>query len=394
MKKLLLFAGIIICTALIHNTQAIPAFARKYQLSCQTCHNPAPRLRPFGNEFAGNAFRMPDQEAPRYFIPTGDPQLNLLRELPLAVRLEGFLGIKEEAPQKFDFASPYIVKLMSGGELTNRIAYYFYFYFDERGEVAGVEDAFVMFNDLFGIDLDLYVGQFQVADPLFKNELRLTLSEYEIYKLRPGSSRANLSYDKGVMATLGLETGTEIVVSVLNGNGLTDADDLRIFDYDKYKNFAVRVSQDVGNNLRLGAFGYFGKEEQNIYTHPLNKIVYFGPDASLTFGDKFELNLQYLFRRDSDLLSDPESPVMKSAKTSGGFAELIYTPKGIESKWYFAGLINYIDSDLDIYRYRSTSLHAGYMIKRNIRLAAEYTLYEKESGHLMNQFSVGFSTAF
>ncbi|MCK7518582.1 MAG: hypothetical protein MZV64_13105 [Ignavibacteriales bacterium] len=40
--------------------------------------------------------------------------------------------------------------------ITKNIAYYFYFFFSERGEVAGIEDAFVMFNDLFGSDLDLY----------------------------------------------------------------------------------------------------------------------------------------------------------------------------------------------------------------------------------------------
>jgi hypothetical protein len=32
---------------------SIPAFARKYQISCQVCHSPAiPRLKAFGDEFA------------------------------------------------------------------------------------------------------------------------------------------------------------------------------------------------------------------------------------------------------------------------------------------------------------------------------------------------------
>jgi hypothetical protein len=85
-----------------------------------------------------------------------------------------------------DFASPYIIKLLSGGELSERISYYFYFYFSERGEVAGVEDAFLMYNDLFGIDLDIYLGQFQVSDPLFKRELRLSLEDYVLYTSQIG----------------------------------------------------------------------------------------------------------------------------------------------------------------------------------------------------------------
>ena len=70
---------------------AIPAFARKYQISCQVCHSPAmPRLKAFGDEFAGNGFRLTEYESPRYFIQTGDDKLSLFRELPLAIRMDGF----------------------------------------------------------------------------------------------------------------------------------------------------------------------------------------------------------------------------------------------------------------------------------------------------------------
>ncbi len=43
-----------------------------------------------------------------------------------------------------------------------------------------------MFNDLFGRDLDLYVGQFQVSDPLFKREIRLPFEDYQIYGAKAG----------------------------------------------------------------------------------------------------------------------------------------------------------------------------------------------------------------
>ncbi len=47
---------------------AIPAFARKYQISCQVCHSPAmPRLKAFGDDFAGDGFRMTDYESPQVF---------------------------------------------------------------------------------------------------------------------------------------------------------------------------------------------------------------------------------------------------------------------------------------------------------------------------------------
>ena len=46
---------------------AMPAFARKYQMSCKTCHSPFPKLKPYGEEFAGNGFVLKDKEAPRYY---------------------------------------------------------------------------------------------------------------------------------------------------------------------------------------------------------------------------------------------------------------------------------------------------------------------------------------
>src|SRR6266508_3926488 len=41
------------------NACAIPAFARKYQTSCQTCHVAAPALTPFGEAFRLNGYRFP-----------------------------------------------------------------------------------------------------------------------------------------------------------------------------------------------------------------------------------------------------------------------------------------------------------------------------------------------
>jgi hypothetical protein len=45
--------------ALASTAQAIPAFARKYGTSCQTCHTAYPRLAPFGEAFRRNGYRFP-----------------------------------------------------------------------------------------------------------------------------------------------------------------------------------------------------------------------------------------------------------------------------------------------------------------------------------------------
>jgi hypothetical protein len=370
MKTILRAAVAIVLLAVfgLGSLQAMPAFARKYGLSCKTCHSPFPKLKPYGEEFAGNGFVIKDKDTPRYFIDTGDSALSLLRELPIALRLEGFLAWNNANTRQTDFLAPYLLKFLSGGAITKDIAYYFYFFFSERGEVAGIEDAFVMFNDLFGSDLDLYVGQFQISDPLFKRELRLPFEDYAIYDTAPGESRIDLTYDRGVMLTYGLPTGTDITVEVLNGTGIHEANIFRGFDDDPYKNVLLRVSQEIVPAFRLGAFGFTGKERPEDI---INAVTMYGGDATLAV-KPFELNVQYVERRDSNPFFSGVLPTEKLA-TRGAFAELIYRPKGDDGRWYATGLVNWVDSDQPELDYTAATAHIGYLLRRNMRLTAETT---------------------
>jgi hypothetical protein len=366
-KLALAFAALLCLT--VSSARAIPAFARKYSQSCKTCHAPFPKLKPYGEDFASAGFVIKDKETPRAEIATGDSLLTLLRELPIALRLEGFFAYNNSNSRKLDFTSPYIIKFLSGGEITKHLSYYFYFFLSERGEIAGLEDAFIMFSDLFKTDLDLYVGQFQVSDPLFKREVRLPFEDYMIYKAAPGASRATLTYDRGLMVTYGLPTGTDLTFEVLNGTGIRGVNVFRNFDDDKYKNFLLRVSQDVAPMARLGLFGYLGRERPE---SALNKMWMLGADATFSLAGKFELNLQYVERRDTNpyfaLINPPEKFM-----TRGGFAELVYLPRGDDSRLYTAGLFNWVDSDQQDLRYTSATFHVGYLLRRNVRLTAEAT---------------------
>jgi hypothetical protein len=369
---------------------AIPAFARKYNMSCTTCHSPYPRLKAYGDEFAGNAFKLSDQENPRYYVDTGDDDLSLIRDFPLAVRLEGLLTYNNNNSEKSDFNAPYNLKLLSGGEIAPDIAYYFYFFFSERGHVAGIEDAFIMFNNLFGSELDLYVGQFQVSDPLFKRELRLTFEDYLLYKNSIGNSRIDLTYDRGIMLTYGFETGTDIIIEVLNGTGIGETDGMKNFDFDPYKNLFGRVSQDIGDFLRVGGFGYYGKEDLNDGTDLFtNEVIMFGPDLTLGYEDKLEFNFQYVMRKDKQPLSP--NVVTTEVETKGMMGELLFTPDGDKSKWYAAALYNWQESDLAGYNFSKATGHLGWVLRTNIRLFSEFT-YDIEYEY--GQVGVGFISAF
>jgi hypothetical protein len=49
---------------------AIPAFARKYETSCLTCHSVYPRLTPFGEAFRRNGYRFPGVDSDYAKLPT------------------------------------------------------------------------------------------------------------------------------------------------------------------------------------------------------------------------------------------------------------------------------------------------------------------------------------
>jgi hypothetical protein len=354
-----------------------------------------PRLKAFGEDFAGDGFRLTDYESPRHFLPTGDDRLSLFRELPLAIRFDGFVAYNFNDEGQADFSAPFVVKIMSGGELSDKLSYYFYFLLNERGSIAGVEDAFLMYRDLFGSGINFYIGQFQTSDPLFKGELRYTLEPYRIYGASPGNSTTDLKYDRGIVLERGFSTGTDIVGQVVNGCGIGNADEGYLFDKDKYKNFMGKITQSVGKNLSIGFFGYTGRELLSdpamIYTDITNELTMFGPDIALNLSDKFILNMQYLWRKDSQVFSN-NGDYLSDINTDGGFAEIIYSPAGDRSKWYLAGLANLINSNADELDYTSATFHTGYLIRRNVRIVAEFTQVIDPVSY--GKVSAGFSSAF
>jgi hypothetical protein len=373
---------------------AIPAFARKYQISCQVCHSPAPNLKPFGNEFAGNGYRLLEYESPRYFIQTGDEKLSLLREIPLAIRLDAFGTYNFGHSKTVDFATLSGVKLLSGGEISDKLSYYMYFFMSEGGEIVGIEDAFLTYSDLFGSGLNISVGQFQACDPYYKRELRLTLEDIAILKAIPGQSTASLTYDRGVILDYSIpKLNTNIVAEIVNGNGLSVGGEDFLFDKDTYKNITGMIMQPVGKGIDIGVMGYYGKERMyegsNAYYSNINMI---GPILKLDFNQHLMVNMQYIRRIDSQVYDEEATTFSSDVVTQGGYLEAIYAPKGDMSKLYLTGLLNWVDSDYSSLDYKSATLNLSYLLRRNVRLVTEYTYLSGVEQY--GKLSMGFVAAF
>lgn len=399
MKSKRLFYSIlaVLATSILLPSQinAIPAFARKYQISCQVCHSPAPNLKPFGDDFAGNGYRMTEYESPRYFIPTGDDKLSLLRELPVAIRLDGAVTYNFGKDKTADFATLSGVKLLSGGELSDKLSYYMYFFMSEGGEIVGVEDAFLTYSDLFGSGINISAGQFQLCDPFYKRELRLTIEDLAILTSVPGQSTASLTYDRGLMIDYSIpKLNTTLVGEVSNGNGLSIGGEEFIFDKDSYKNLTGILLQPLGKYINLGFMGYYGKERNysglNYYS---SDVRLFGPILNLDFDQYFMVNFQYIKRMDSQVYDIDAAAFITDNVTQGAYLEARYAPKADMSKYYITGLLNWVDSDYEPLNYKSATLNFNYVLRRNVRLLAEYTYVDSEEGKF-GKLSCGFMAAF
>jgi hypothetical protein len=393
------------------DAHAIPAFARKYRVTCALCHAPFPRLNAFGNMFAANGFQMARGAPAVDTISVGDPLLRLQRDLPLAVKVEAYMSsLSGDDAVAADFKTPWGIKLLSGGQVTDDISYYMYFFLTERGEVAGLEDAYLQFGDVFDSGVDLIVGQFQLSDPLFKRELRLEYEDYMPYRVRVGDVRADLTYERGLMALTSPWKNAELAVQLVNGRGLDQATEERNYSTQTLKNLGVRLSQDLGL-FRLGGYLYAGKEK---LTGDLASTVrVWGPDATIPFGPKVELNLQYLYRRDGNPFfldsctqNDPRcdynaADPLKSVVDSY-MAEVLASPQGAMGRWHFAALYNRVESDRPVFTLRvgepgyidmfeSASLTATYLQARNLRFMAEV---QRDLHSDRTRLTAGVVTAF
>jgi hypothetical protein len=104
------------------------------------------------------------------------------------------------------------------------------------------------------------------------------------------------------------------------------------------------------------------------------------------------INVQYVWRTDSEIYNLTEEETLNDVSTRGGFAEVIYAPKGDMSKWYMTGLLNLVDSEIDDLDYQAATLHFGYLLRRNVRVVVEGTYIF--SGEKYAKASLGFVSAF
>lgn len=376
------------------SAQAMPAFARQYDVSCVTCHSAYPRLNEFGEWFAGNNMRMPQWR--ETMMASSDDMLALPKTLPLAVRAQAFVQGRdgeevdyETGPtgngSSFDIQAPYLIKLLSSAPLSENISYYFYGIFAEKGENGEViiEDAWFSYADIAGSGINGMLGQFQVSDLMFPREVRLTFQDFYAYRA------AGITYDRGIILDRGLGP-VELAVGLTNGNGVSENITINspgyrrpdhMFDNDSSKNLFGRLGGAVGP-VNFGLFGLVGEQRSaagfagaDRGSRDTDKTIY-GLDLSGSIGARTHWFAQLLWNQwDEFLDADPTVDY----DWFGSFAGVDFI---MNDRWALSVLYNYADaSDFDatgtIYEgidINSLTFGASYYFMRNVKGVMEINI--------------------
>ncbi len=402
--------------------EAIPAFARQYQLSCAACHAAFPRLNAFGERFAESNYRLDGWQ--NSTLDTGDDKLALPKHTPVAFRAQAFTqwrdaraidpvtGQQEQA--KTDIQAPYLIKLLASAPLSDHLTYYFYGIFAEKGGNGSliIEDAWINHDNLFGTGTALMLGQFQVSDLMFARETRLTFQDFMAYRL------SGLTYDRGLLLSRTLGP-LALSLGLTNGNGIEEHKRItapgldrpdRMFDNDSGKAVFAHVGTDIGP-VTTGVLAYRGQQknatgqagvEQGDRDSDKNAL---GLDLSGMLGDD-----TYWF---AQAIANQWRGFIDAGSNYRWYAGFIGIDYVHNPYWTYSLLYNYADAGgLDntdtVYEgidVNSLTLTTSYYFMRNAKALLEINvdLLAKEAkrgqyytGHLSkeNYVLLGFDTAF
>jgi hypothetical protein len=311
--------------------EAIPAFARKYQLQCNHCHTIYPQLNRAGRDFRDNGFRMPDEvktllkktsPAPVPSHPPAEsPEENFWafvpEQIPLSIQGKLHDVINPKGDIKTDFQLEEL-QLQAGGTFTPRVSYYLHHHLVEDGSPGTLYVAWLRFNDLFGSDwLNVTVGQTELPLSFSPEIERLSSFGYLAFDRQLGANPYNLSTPQlGAQLFGQSERGTKIWAGVVNGSGLAMNDATQAFDSNNFKDVYVRVAQEYGEHV-VGGFAYYGQASSPADSGQGfdDRFLRVGGDAFLNF-DKVIVSGTVLYARDDNPLGTGEQRMFY-----GGFAQ-------------------------------------------------------------------------
>jgi len=368
-------------------TYGIPAFARKYQTSCSTCHSNYPELNDFGEAFKKNGFRFPKDDetfvkeppvmlgakAQREVFPKAIYPGEMPGSIPIGFRYSRVATYNSKQTlalgylPRTDLFTPGAFSIFAAGSLGQNIS----FWVDDdisaggSGADGGLGDGYLKVNDVghyVGLRkdaLNVRFGQFELDLP-FSQARTVNLSDYDIYDQASMAGSQGTTNNPFVFAEA--QRGIEIggypndgnfawSVSLVNGsNGdpaLRNSKDVYVrvsqrfnLERDSAARKEVQAAGPTGprdhTSIRFGGFLYRGRNALNIDPNSPDFIPNIGTIHESFYragGDfrfkyrQFELYGLGMYGHDENMVPDLNTLTLSSGPPvtfSGGFAQAQY----------------------------------------------------------------------
>lgn len=440
---------------------SIPAFSRKYQTSCTTCHNMYPELNDFGEVFKKNGFKFPKDDetfvkqepvmlgskAQKEAFPGAVYPGEIPGTIPISFRYEGNLMVNASQPDpvraagyvpRSDLFVPNTLTIIAAGSFGPNLS----FWIDNdlsaggSGAAGGLGDAYLKYNDLGRVfhlpknALNVRFGQFELDLP-FTNARTPYLSSYDAFG-EGAFAQANCSSSsvpnpcqttnnpfmlgtpqRGIEIggypnngnftwSVALIDGTNAVYGAAAPEYARSTKDVYLrtsykinLERDQESRNGIQAAGPTGphdhTSIRLGAFYYYGKNQQNyaqtqfplgVINEPFYRV---GGDIRFRFRSKFELyGVGFVGHDDNHYVTTGTGTGSTTTLTNapavtftGGFVAANY--------WIFPWLIatgryDFVNNPSDHFngasRYQTRNdFRPGFqiLVRANIKVVGEYT---------------------
>ncbi len=364
--------------ALPRTSEAIPAFARQFNVSCSTCHSPVPpRLNNLGITFKRMGYRMPDADEKGNLILKDKPSKGVLDDFSLVGVFLGEGSREEQGHFKLDE-----LMAMGAGPINKHLSY--------QGEVS-YEDGEVMIETLEG---HLLAGRptmnvtarFGVLAPVIwtkTNTQSLTVFEpllmstpvpiggFGGFTLDDRQRGAEVALNFNHLGDAGAIRSTFLSLGVYDGllqpgGGMDEGDKMLTFDERKFQNVVLQAVHLFGDSNTISALWYHGNAQYGSdepFLDTSNRLMLMG-NYRLHSGTDFLAGVHF----GRDTTTEPE---MEPVSSRGWFAEL---NQAIGRKT--AALVRYDrfepDRDIRAVRLDGPAIGVTHHFLNNLLLNAEY----------------------
>jgi len=393
--------GTLAVLAVPRSVSAIPAFARRYEQSCTTCHQfHYPRLNALGRRFQENGYQLPDgAEDPARARRTVEPgtiaeDLAVFKEVPLSVRGQvlGVIPIDAEAQDQPVWDTRVFSYLAGGGSVARDVSFFMSF---TPFPDAVLHQARIGLHNL----LEDWIGEGTLhfrAGAL----LLLDFSRPAHRFLAPAPDRIGaVSVGQNLFRLDDPAFGAQIngrpgwgplhyelaVVAGDPGPEGTERDDWK----DAFARASYTLFHDTDHELLLGALGYLGRSD--IQTDLGGVVLAQRDDFWLAGGEvEWDIGPVNLFgmgyvRRHSDPLPDGRTVWLRAYRTEAHW--LVH--RRITASLRYEQVIS---DDLPSLRERALTPHLSYLIATNVVAAgvARLDLRDMDRGSVVLVLDAAF----